>query len=427
MTKNNSLSTRDKIFLGIAFLYILYNTIPLFSAFLPLSVQLVNIITVIGCGIMYPRSLICRPIRWLYVFLMVMVIYALLGSYFHINGLSNDTMPASTRIIIEAAWIMPSIMLAYILSLKKNIKFIKIIGWGSLILLIISFIYILPVISISANMLRDLARLQELSTSGAFDIPPGLPDYTLMHSYPLMLPGLCLAFRVSREYKRLMFGLIIFLFYYVILKTSVTTSIGLSSAFILFSIVVSKNDMNKTVQTLCFFAFLFIIAYYSGLIQSFIKWIMPYFDGTAVSAKLTDINNSINAGQVTGGTLEVRGDLHDLSKQSFFANPIFGSNKVGRHSQILDILGSMGLFGFVPFAMMIISVIKLYIPKIQDKFDRVFLYSCFAIAMVYLYSKGIFGATGWLFTFVLAPCLVIAVSFSRFKTHKHQIIGITNP
>ena len=417
MTHNNSLTTREKIFVGIAFLYILFNTVPLFPAFLPISVQLVSIVTVIACGIICRRSLICRPMLWFYGFLLVMIIYSLFGSYFHINGLSNDTMAASSRIVIEAAWIMPSIMLAYILSLKKNFKFIKIIGWGSVILLILSFIYILPVISISANMLR------ELTSSDAVDIPPGLPDYTLMHSYPLMLPGLCLAFRISSEYKRLMFAMIISLFYYVILKTAVTTSIGISSAFILFSIVVSKKSMNKTILILCFCAIFFIIAYYSGLVLYFIECIMPYFDGTAVSDKLNDIHNSITAGQVSGGSLEVRGELHDLSKQSFYTNPIFGSDKVGRHSHILDILGSMGLFGFVPFIMMIISVIKLYLPKVRDKFDRVFLYSCFAIAIVYLYSKGIFGATGWLFTFVLAPCLVISVvnsSLYKSKQHNHS-------
>lgn len=409
MTIASSLSLRQKIFLAFTFLYILFNAIPLFTAFLPITVQIICIVPVIACGLLYPRSLICKPMKWFYIFLLVLVAYAVTGSYFHINGLNNNTMPASSRIIIEAAWIMPSIMIADVLSERGNMKILKIVGWSSLILLVLSFVYILPVISMSANMLRELAM------SDAPDVPKGLPDYTLMHSYPLMLPGLCLAFRKSNFRGSILFATLIVLFYFVIMRTAVTTSIGLASAFIIFALLVSKKSLNKTVILLCLCIVLFYIAYESGLVLPFIEWVMPFFDGTAVSDKLIDIRNSITAGHVTGGTLEVRGDLHELSKQSFYDNPIFGGDKVGRHSQVLDLLGSMGIVGFLPFIMVFISLLKLYIPEVHDKFDRVFLYSCFGIALVYLYSKGIFGATGWLFTYVMAPCLVIAVANSNLS------------
>ncbi len=409
MMAASSLSLRQKIFLAFTFLYILFNAIPLFTAYLPITVQIICIVTVIACGLLYPRSLICKPMKWFYIFLMVLIAYAVSGNYFHINGLNNNTMPASSRIIIEAAWIMPSIMIADVLSEHGSMKLLKIVGWGSLILLVLSFIYILPVISMSANMLRELAM------SDAPDVPKGLPDYTLMHSYPLMLPGLCLAFRKGNLRNSIFFAATIVLFSFVIMRTAVTTSIGISMAFIFFALLVSKESLNKTVFLLCLCIVLFYVAYESGLVLAFIEWVMPYFEGTAVMEKLIDIRNSINSGSVTGGTLEVRGDLHDLSKQSFYDNPLFGGDKVGRHSQVLDILGSMGIIGFLPFIMIFISVLKLYITEINDRFDRVFLYSCFGIALVYLYSKGIFGATGWLFTYVMAPCLVVAVANSNFS------------
>lgn len=409
MMAASSLSLRQKIFLAFTFLYILFNAIPLFTAYLPITVQIICIVTVIACGLLYPRSLICKPMKWFYIFLMVLIAYAVSGNYFHINGLNNNTMPASSRIIIEAAWIMPSIMIADVLSEHGSMKLLKIVGWGSLILLVLSFIYILPVISMSANMLRELAM------SDAPDVPKGLPDYTLMHSYPLMLPGLCLAFRKGNLRNSIFFAATIVLFSFVIMRTAVTTSIGISMAFIFFALLVSKESLNKTVFLLCLCIVLFYVAYESGLVLAFIEWVMPYFEGTAVMEKLIDIRNSINSGSVTGDTLEVRGDLHDLSKQSFYDNPLFGGDKVGRHSQVLDILGSMGIIGFLPFIMIFISVLKLYITEINDRFDRVFLYSCFGIALVYLYSKGIFGATGWLFTYVMAPCLVVAVANSNFS------------
>lgn len=415
MISGKIITTRQKAFIAVSFLYILFNVFPLFSDFLPISVQQVSIVTIIICGILYPRSLISKPMLWLYIFLIVLTVNAILERYIHVNGLSNTTIPASTRIIIEAAWILPSVMIATILAASKNLKLIRIVGWGSLILLIISFIYLLPLISISANKLRELAL------SDGYDVPRGLPSYTLMHSYVLMLPGLCLAYRESSLRRRVMFGIIVLLFFYLILKTAVTTSIGLSSLFIIFALVVSKNSLNKTLLLIGICIILFIIALESGLVLLFINWIMPYFEGTAVSDKLIDFRNSIDVGHLTGGTILVRGNLHELSKQSFFSNPFFGGDQVGGHSQFLDILGSVGLVGFIPFVMIIIKVMQSYCPYVSDKFGRVFLYSCFALAAVYLYSKGIFGATGWLFMCVLGPCLVAAVSnTSHNKTICHQ-------
>lgn len=133
MMAASSLSLRQKIFLAFTFLYILFNAIPLFTAYLPITVQIICIVTVIACGLLYPRSLICKPMKWFYIFLMVLIAYAVSGNYFHINGLNNNTMPASSRIIIEAAWIMPSIMIADVLSEHGSMKLLKIVGWGSLI------------------------------------------------------------------------------------------------------------------------------------------------------------------------------------------------------------------------------------------------------------------------------------------------------
>ncbi len=409
-----TLSKREFFFIIVSYIYILYCVFPLFSYYVPLDVQTICVGTTVLLVSLYPKSLFNKPMFWLFIYLLILLVYTLAGRYIHVNGVSNFTLPASSRILIQGAWVIPSLMIASILCRSKKENLFKIIGIGSLIILLISYIYILPLLSISSNILRDgLFSESELHR-------PGLPDYTLMHSYVLLLPGICLAIKLGRTKWRVIFAIILALTYFIILKTEVSTSIGVSSIFILYVFIIQKKSSNKTIILLSLGLLLFAVVYYSGLLLTIVDSLLPHFQGTAVELKLRDISNSLSSGSMTGETLEVRAERHDLSRNSFLQNPIFGigTDEVGRHSHVLDILGSMGLFAFIPFFMIIWTTLKMYLPYSNSRISNLMLYSCFIIAGVFLYSKGIFGSTGWLFMCVIAPSLVIAINYSHnIKKH----------
>ena len=46
---------------------------------------------------------------------------------------------------------------------------------------------------------------------------------------------------------------------------------------------------------------------------------------------------------------------------------------------------------------------------------RAYLYLSFILAAIYLYTKGIFGNPGYLFTLVIVPSIIISVKSSKIK------------
>ena len=140
-----------------------------------------------------------------------------------------------------------------------------------------------------------------------------------------------------------------------------------------------------------------------GFFISLIDWAMPYFERTPVEKKLLDFKQSMMEGRLTGGTITSRQNLHSISWNSFFQNPIFGTSIVGGHSSILDRLGGMGMVTGIPFLMIFISFFqqmrKLFNTNLAKAYFKIGLVAGF----VYLYMKGLWGCESWLMYVVLMP------------------------
>lgn len=403
MMNKVGLNERQKWFVYISLFYILYQCFPLFSYYVPVTPQAVAILVSVSFAILYPKALWTTPMCWAYVFFLVLLIYSLLGKYIHVNGVDNSTLSAYIRILVEAAWIIPSVLMGSIICISNSRRLIKSISKGTIIIILLSFLYILPLMYLYSDILRDMELVEEMG------LPLGMPDYTLMHAYIFLLPGLCLGIKISNGLHRYIYMASVALVYYIIIHTYVTTTINIATVFIIWVLIESrKSRISLVVLIVVIFISLFL--YYSDFFLLLINWLLPYFEGTAVEPKLMDFQSSLIAGKMTGGTIIARENLHSISRDSFLYNPIIGGEKVGGHSHVLDILGSMGIVGFIPFFMIIWSTMKLYVAMMNTGFDRRYLYYCFGIAGTLLYLKGIFGSTGWLFMCVIAPSLVIYVS-----------------
>lgn len=406
---NNKLSLKDKIFLAITFFYVAYTIFPLFADITGIPAYIPAVFLVAVLYVMFPQSIIRKSSLYFYCYIGVLFLYVLMDKPFHINGLS-PVLSQTYRVMIEAAWILPTITIVNVLHYKNNPRLYKIIGYGSMVLLVFSFLYILPLVLSSANILR--ASLGELASR-----PLGLPDYDLMHAYTLILLPLCLCVKKSETKRRVLYLSLFLLFAYMIIQTAVTTSLVIMSAVILFAILFDIRKILRSVLILLLVLFIGYVFYQLGFFLVLVESLMPYFEGTAVAFKLEDIHTSLLQQQVTGGSLTTRMDYHQISKDAFLKNPIIGSDisHLG-HSKILDMLGTMGVLGFIPFLMMIISVMRSYIVRIKDREFNSYLYFSFFISGIYLYTKGIFGGPGFLFTFLLVPSLILSVKYSNKKT-----------
>lgn len=408
---NSRLSVKDNVLILITFFYVAYTIFPLFADITGIPAFIPAIFLVVVLYVMFPKSIIRKSSLFFYCYIGVLFLYVLVDKQFLINGLS-PVLSQTYRVMIEAAWILPTITIVNVLHYKNNPRLYKIIGYGSLMLLVFSFLYILPLVISSANILR-VSLGEELATR-----PLGLPDYDLMHAYTLILLPLCLCVKKTDTKRRVLYLFLLLLFGYMIIQTAVTTSLIIMSAVILFAIIFDIRKAPRSVLILILVLFIGYVFYQLGFFLMFVESLMPYFEDTAVAYKLDDIHTSLLQGQITGEALTGRMDYHQMSKDAFLDNPMIGSeiSHLG-HSKILDMLGSMGLLGFTPFLMMIISVMRSYIVRIKDRELNSYLYFSFFVSGIFLYTKGIFGAPGFLFTFLLVPSLILSVKYSNKETH----------
>lgn len=401
------LSLQEKHFVYISFFYILYNAFPLLGDLLPIPPQFICIATTLLLVAEFNRFFNHPAIKWFAFFIFVLFFNGLLGRYIHINGLANLALPWTRRILIEIAWILPAILIMSILKQLNNPRLFKIIGYGTVLILVTSFVYILPVITSYSNILRAAMREDRLD----FAKPFGLPDYTLMHSYVFMLPGLCLYAKKNEGIKRYVSIGVIILFYYIITQTAVSTSISLGLLVVIATIFYKESQLSLTFAAFFVACVIVVLAYYSGGLLSLVDSLMPFFDGTPVQFKLEDLHDSLISGHLQGDSFEAREDHHQESIEAFFDNPIFGGGHAGGHSHFYDILGTVGLVGFIPFILIIWSSFKNFSSLVHNRMAYHFLLVCFAVPSLFLFHKGIFGATGWLFMCVCAPSLIMAIYY----------------
>ena len=72
----------------------------------------------------------------------------------------------------------------------------------------------------------------------------------------------------------------------------------------------------------------------------------------------------------------------------------------------------MGLLGGLPFLMIIVAFVRLFI-KILSKEAKAFFIIGIVASLVYLYEKGLWGAESWLIMMVIMPMGILSIESSR--------------
>ena len=204
---------------------------------------------------------------------------------------------------------------------------------------------------------------------------------------------------------------LLLLFSYMVTKTAVFTSLVVMLIIFLFVYLYDVNSKERSVFVLGVVLLMGYVLYECGVFLLIVDGLMPYFEGTVVISKLEDLRASLIRGEITGGTITTRMIVHQQSKDAFWENPLIGSELVHLgHSKILDLLGSMGLLAFIPYIMILCSSLKSLIVHVKDRELKAYLYFSFIIAGVYLYTKGLFGSPGYLFTLVIVPSIIMTMN-----------------
>lgn len=398
-THETSLSIKEKLFLLIALLYSAYMFFPLFADIIRFPVWAPSLCSVILMILLYPKAFINKTFFWFITYAFVLFVYLLWGKPLTIG---IGTVADNKKIVIEFAYILPSIGLLCIFLYKRNMSLFKKYIYGVTVLLFISFVTTYPLLEEYGSLRRALGeQTDELKIQG-------LPGYSLMHAYTLFLPPACFAFRRCNGFPKLLCLFGIGILCVIINSTSITTSIILMVFIIVYTVIYSKSKgINLMLSIILFIAIYFMFE--TGFFITLIDMVVPYFEGTPVEGKLIDIQNTIVQRELTGGNLTTRHELHMISWHSFLQNPLWGTSVVGGHSSLLDRFGGMGIFAGLPYVMILVSLIKHIYRYLYTQHARSFYMLGVLTGLVYLYEKGNWGAEAWLVYMVFFPISIIVI------------------
>lgn len=390
---------KKKVFLITALFYILYLVFPLFADTFNIPVWLPSMAAVAVMVILYPQAFANRTFYWFLVYAVVLGLYVIVGKHLTIG---IGSVADSKKIFIEFAYILPTISIFSILCYLNDYEVSRrLIKW-SIVMLFVSFIVTVPLM-LRYNSIREALSEQDQTFS-----VPGLPGYSLMHAYTLFLPALCYTVKVNQGWKKWLAIFGVGGLCFVIYNTFVTTSLLIMIAVVLFTVFYTPRNTAIFLVIATLLVLVVYVLYQFGFFITLIDWIMPAFEGTAVEPKLLDFKDSMLQGQVTGGSITGRQNLHAISWNSFFQNPIFGTSVVGGHSSLIDRLGGLGLFAFIPFIMIIITFIKRMSKQYETRTSRTFFGVGVTIGVLFLYMKGNWGCEAWLIYMVLMPMGILS-------------------
>lgn len=403
---------RNRIFLITSLLYIIYLVFPAFAGIFNFPTWLLPIGVSIIIFVLFPRFIVKnKTFHWFLLYCLVIFLFVFFG-----RRIKLDIGPSSMlfQVIIEYAYLLPNILISLVLMEMNDVKVYKILGHVSFVLLIASFLLLLPLME-----QMDLREMANALILDADSVSASAIGYTLLHAYIIIVSALYYCFTSFKKWIRLLYFVGLVLVSYMILKSSITTTIVLLLIILPLSIVFSSKGKQKVLFFIIILVVFALVTYYSGLLLVLLDAVQPFFEGSSVEEKIESYRTLLTTGSKEGGIL-ARENLHGISRDSFIENIIIGAGRFGGHSSILDRLGSMGLVGFIPYFMMYYSLCKQWCKKLSKLHSQYYLLGVLAV-VVLLYTKGLFGQEGNLFLMVLLPVFIMLPEANGFqKAHLNE-------
>lgn len=408
--------TKKKAFLFVSLFYILFTVVPIVPDVTGVDVSYVNLITFLCLFVLYPQAFNNRIVYWFSAYIGILTLYLVFGKPLTIG---IGTVSDNKKLLIEIAYLLPCISIFSILYYLNDIKLFKYVSFASLLFLVFSFLYIIPMLVSSSNSLRDYLSMEMYDNITV----SGIPNYALMHAYVFVLPALLYGLKsLAVKWKWVLIS-IISLLIYMLINTSITTSLLILLFALFFYLVFDIKFKVRSFVLVSAFMIFIMISHYFGLIISAFDFLIDFFNDTAAQSKMEDFKLIYITGDVDNASNVVgRTSLHGISWEAFYRNFIIGSTPVGGHSSLLDRLGGLGLLGFIPFIMIILSFVRMSTQLIKNSEPRSYYYIGVISAMIMLTQKGLFGQEGWLFMMVLMPGLIISFrNTKRLSVHMKRV------
>lgn len=203
---------------------------------------------------------------------------------------------------------------------------------------------------------------------------------------------------------------------FFILSSQVTFGIIFSLMFLIF-LFIKPFDAKKMVLFIALFiGTIVLFQNYLDDILYFIRYtILDQFDGLeTLKNRIYELYRSVQYGQFVGDGA-ARLELYSISLNTFLHYPIFGYNAnsdvlyhahVGRHSQILDNMAALGIVGFVPLCVLILSKGKSIYNSINTKESKNYQLLTYIIFGILALVNPVFNTPAVFLSVFLFPTLI---------------------
>lgn len=312
------------------------------------------------------------------------------------------TMDSHARIMIYYA-----IILVPGLILKENFKFKTGSFFKFFVAVVVLSNLIFTVYAVAAfpDAVRARVTAEYL---GYEDVLFALPSYSMIYAMSMLLPWFLMKWKKGIGFDKLYYlGISICLITTIVLSQFATALIAMLVGVAVYYVLSSRDKPIRALLVVVVLVVFFAVGM-ENWGQMLIDWSWD-IEG-AWGEKLYEIGEFLRGSEATGD-LGTRMDLYTESLDSFFQSPLLGmlaegKMPIGGHATLLDMLALIGLFGTLPFIVLLAISIKKMLKISKDSTYRAAIWGTVSIFLTLLILKNIITAIAILFTFlVVIPIL----------------------
>ena len=259
----------------------------------------------------------------------------------------------------------------------------------------------------AVRYVAHLVSTGEMDALGVTLMRFGMTNYSLPHALPILIPPLIGGLKNKQlkiKYKVLC-AAILTACMAIIFLAGAATPVMLSIALFVLSFFIKPTRKQNTT----FMVFLFFVAIIIVFRQEFGQLLVSIGGdsqsegaGFSISTRVSEIGNYLVTGE-EGEDLEGRSGHYDTTISSLFENVIWGTDKVGGHSAILDRFALLGIVGFTPWIVAIIMSLKKLYRIFKGRKGLPFFTAGVMSAVIMMMAKNMASFAMWFTLFVLLP------------------------
>ncbi len=236
------------------------------------------------------------------------------------------------------------------------------------------------------------------------------PDYAMVYGMALIFPVFLQKVKNAKtKFDRIVYLIFTALIFYMVVVSQFATALLIAIVGALIFFLFSMKG-NRRMMVLIVASFLILYVHITKMDVEILNFLADSIEGTW-SEKLRDISASIS-GSTLSGSLSDRSNLYQTSLNTFLKSPFFGimadkTGNLGGHATAIDILGLTGIFGFIPFALMIFYNFRRVYRTCNFSQNKAAIIACHIEFIVLVFSKNIITSLSLFFAFfVLVPLLL---------------------